>query len=88
MAPALIDSLAVQEIDQPVQAKKLAGHKSTIPAPLQLSGALKHEEQFDVTPTIGREFPKANLVEWMNSPDSDALLRDLAILSMCHLPRP
>jgi len=47
--------------------------------PLKQSGALDAHEHFDVTPVIGREFPKANLVEWLNAPNSDALLRDLAI---------
>ncbi|KAH6683624.1 hypothetical protein F5X68DRAFT_233681 [Plectosphaerella plurivora] len=50
-----------------------------LPTPLQLSGALEGFEQFDVTPTIGREFPKANLVEWLNAPNSDELIRDLGI---------
>ena len=49
--------------------------------PLQLSGALDKYESIDTTPVIGREFPTANLVEWLESPDSDALLRDLAITS-------
>ncbi|KAF7560160.1 hypothetical protein G7046_g4004 [Stylonectria norvegica] len=47
--------------------------------PLKLSGALKPYESFDVTPSIGREFPKANISEWLNAPNSDELIRDLAI---------
>ncbi|KAF9775179.1 hypothetical protein IL306_006742 [Fusarium sp. DS 682] len=47
--------------------------------PLALSGILDEYESFDLTPTIGREFPKANLVEWINSEKADLLLRDLAI---------
>lgn len=34
-----------------------------------------------VTPTVGTEFPEANLVEMLNAPNSDELLRDLAITS-------
>ncbi|KAK3389472.1 hypothetical protein B0H63DRAFT_537434 [Podospora didyma] len=49
------------------------------PAPLALSGALDAYEAFDTTPVIGREFPKANLVEWLEAPSSDELIRDLAI---------
>ncbi|KAK3399631.1 hypothetical protein B0T20DRAFT_434040 [Sordaria brevicollis] len=47
--------------------------------PLKLSGVLDQFEHFDVTPIIGREFPKANLVEWLNAPNADELIRDLAI---------
>lgn len=45
------------------------------------SGVLNQFEQFDVTPVIGREFPKANLVEWINSPNADELLKELAYIS-------
>ncbi|KAH8912993.1 TauD-domain-containing protein [Coniochaeta sp. PMI_546] len=51
------------------------GHKE----PLKLSGALDHLESFDVTPVIGREYVNANLVELLNAPNSDDLIRDLAI---------
>ncbi|KAL3428587.1 hypothetical protein BDV09DRAFT_204254 [Aspergillus tetrazonus] len=47
--------------------------------PLQLSGALADIENFDVTPVIGREFHSASLAEWLQAPNSDELLRDLAI---------
>jgi hypothetical protein len=49
--------------------------------PLKQTGVLDQYESFDVTPVIGREFPKANLVEWLNAENSDALIRDLAITS-------
>jgi hypothetical protein len=52
-----------------------AGHKE----PLKLSGALDKYESFDVTPVIGHEFVDANLAEWLRAPNSDELLRDLAI---------
>lgn len=51
---------------------------------MQLSGALDEFPSFDVTPTIGKEFPDASLRAWLEAPDSDALLRDLAITGM-HL---
>lgn len=54
--------------------------------PLKLSGALDQYKSFEVTPVIGREYPEANLKEWLESPDSDALLRDLAITSMSQFP--
>ncbi|KAK3943238.1 taurine catabolism dioxygenase [Diplogelasinospora grovesii] len=53
--------------------------KSVSRQPLRLSGALDSYESFDVTPVIGREFPTAKLVDWLNAPNSDELLRDLAI---------
>jgi hypothetical protein len=49
--------------------------------PLQLSGALEGFDSFDVTPVIGREFPAASLAEWLGAPNSDELIRDLAITS-------
>lgn len=49
--------------------------------PLKLSGSLDHFESFDVTPIIGREFVGVNLARWLRAPNSDELLRDLAITS-------
>ena len=49
--------------------------------PLQLQGVLDQYDSFDVTPIIGREFPAANLKEWLEAPNSDELLRELAITS-------
>jgi hypothetical protein len=49
--------------------------------PLKLSGALKDIKSFDVTPIIGHEFQDVNLKEWLRAPNSDELLRDLAITS-------
>ncbi|ETS82069.1 hypothetical protein PFICI_07071 [Pestalotiopsis fici W106-1] len=53
----------------------LTGHQE----PLKLSGALDPFEQFDVTPIIGREYANVDLAEWLRAPNSDELLRDLAI---------
>ncbi|KAK7540021.1 uncharacterized protein J3D65DRAFT_550800 [Phyllosticta citribraziliensis] len=50
-----------------------------IKEPMKLSGVLKGYNQFLVTPTAGTEFTDANLTEWVNAPNSDELLRDLAI---------
>ncbi len=77
MAPTAIDT----ETQVPIHTKvKSSTHRE----PLELSSALDQYEKFDVTPIIGREFPKANLVEWLDAPNSDELLRDLAITSMSH----
>ena len=50
--------------------------------PLRLKGSLDAFDSFDVTPIIGREFPSANLKEWLHAPNSDELLRDLATTGM------
>ena len=70
MAPSAID---VESL--PTRSK--SEHRE----PLKLSGVLDAYESFDVTSAIGREFPKASLVEWLNAENSDELLRDLAITS-------
>lgn len=58
---------------------KTDGH---YPQSLKQSGSLDKFESEDVTPVIGREFPSANIVDdFLNSADSDTLLRDLAITS-------
>lgn len=73
MAPSAVES---QTPVVPV-VNKTAAHRE----PLQLSGAIDSFEHFDPTPVIGREFPTANLVDWLNAPNSDELIRDLAITS-------
>ncbi len=50
--------------------------------PLKLTGILDQYKSFDVTPVIGREFVNVNLKEWLEAPNSDELIRDLAIISM------
>ncbi|KAH6612960.1 hypothetical protein B0J18DRAFT_470303 [Chaetomium sp. MPI-SDFR-AT-0129] len=67
MAPSAVD------IEVPVVSKGASRE------PLKLSGVLDSYESFDVTPIIGREFPTANLAEWLDAPNSDELIRDLAI---------
>ncbi|KAF4314066.1 putative alpha-ketoglutarate-dependent taurine dioxygenase protein [Botryosphaeria dothidea] len=47
--------------------------------PQKLSGALDKYESFEVTPIIGTEFKNVDLTEWINAPNADELLRDLAI---------
>lgn len=53
--------------------------------PLQLKGVLDQYDSFDVTPIIGREFSNANLKEWLRAPNSDELIRDLAITGTSSL---
>ncbi|KAL8807166.1 MAG: hypothetical protein Q9182_000848 [Xanthomendoza sp. 2 TL-2023] len=58
---------------------KLSQPFQTPKEPLQLKGALDQYKSFDVTPVIGREFGNVDLAEWLQAPNSDELLRDLAI---------
>jgi hypothetical protein len=77
MAPSVTETVAA--VADPVQ--KTLNNQATSKAPLELSGALKEFASFDVTPVIGTEFPTAKLKEWLNAPNSDELIRDLAITS-------
>ena len=47
--------------------------------PLQPKGVLDDFKSFDVTPVSGNEYPEAKLVDWLRAPNSDELIRDLAI---------
>lgn len=76
MAPAAVEAPAIIH-DLPIKTKAQQ--------PVPLAGTLDQYESFDITPVIGREFPKANLVEWLNAPNSDELIRDLAVTSKRHL---
>lgn len=54
-------------------------------APLELKGVLDGYKSFNVTPIIGREFVDVNLKDWLRAPNSDDLIRELAITSKsCH----
>ena len=53
--------------------------------PLRLGGVLDKFKSFDVTPVIGREFAEVDLAAWLEAPNSDELLRDLAIISICYI---
>lgn len=60
-----------KEVIDHIQSKK----------PLELKGVLEEFAYFDVTPVIGREFQDVDVVAWLQSPNSDELIRDLAITS-------
>ncbi|KAI0377285.1 TauD-domain-containing protein [Hypomontagnella monticulosa] len=75
-SPKVDNGLAVGGTDLEDELPKLeTAHKE----PLKLSGALDQFKQFDVTPVIGKEFIDVDLAEWLRAPNSDELLRDLAI---------
>jgi hypothetical protein len=71
--------------DIPVDSHPHKDTKSRNAKPLKKSGALNAAFEFDdVTPTIGREYLTAQIVEdILNAPNADDLLRDLAITSQC-----
>jgi len=69
----------VAKEEAPAPAVQAPATESSHKEPLKLSGALDHFESFDVTPIIGREFVGVNLAKWLRAPNSDELLRDLAI---------
>lgn len=60
---------------------------SLITEPLKLSGVLNAYKSSRVTPILGTEFPDASVVEWLKAPNSDELIRDLAITSRHTIPR-
>lgn len=77
------EALDIKQSATPVQATTPVAqgqHRE----PLKLSGALDKFESFDVTPIIGREYVGVNLADWLKAPNSDELLRDLAITSKIH----
>jgi len=48
--------------------------------PLQPTGCLDGYDFFEVTPCIGRQYTNLSLRDLLNSPDSDELLREFAII--------
>lgn len=58
-----------------------------IKEPLKYKGLLDPFNSYHVTPLIGTEFPDANVVDWLKAPNSDELLQDLAVTSMCTVWR-
>ena len=75
--------MAISQDAQPVlsNGNGVATEKSPAKEPLKLKGHLDNEKSFKVTPIIGTEFPDANVAEWLKAPNSDELIRDLAITS-------
>ncbi|KAK5997059.1 Alpha-ketoglutarate-dependent dioxygenase oryG [Cladobotryum mycophilum] len=70
--------MAPSAVEHPV-AIHAVPTKNKFQEPIKTTGLLEKFESFDITPVIGREFPQAKLVEWLNAPNSDELLRELAI---------
>lgn len=51
------------------------------PGPLSLSGAIKAYKHIELTPVLGTEFVEGSLAQMVSAPNSDELIRDLAITS-------
>ena len=83
MAPSLVDTTTDPVVPIVEDKITLKGLERT---PLKPSGALDAFESFDVTPVIGHEFPNASLKDFLRAPNSDDLLRDLAITSKASSP--
>lgn len=70
-----------QQLENASENIGLAGGSNLEPKatdPLKPTGVLEQCEYIDLTPVIGREYPNANLVEWLQAPNADELLRELA----------
>lgn len=52
---------------------------------LKSSGFLDKFEYFEVTPVIGREYSNVDIVEWLQAPNSDELIKELAVTSECDV---
>lgn len=59
-----------------IHPQRLEGHKE----PMKYGGSLDQFKSFDYSPNVGREFPDAKLADWLRAPNSDELIRDLAVL--------
>lgn len=87
MAPSAVEIYPVSTIyDTKIKTQCIVSHATApaklIHAPMKLSGALDKFESFDLTPCLGKEFPKANLAEWLQASNAEALIRDLAVTGM------
>lgn len=50
------------------------------PEPLKYSGSLDQYEYFELSPIIGREYPKVKVTDILHAPNSEQQIRDLAII--------
>lgn len=80
MAPTFTESAEQTQADISNKLKSLSGSEQT-KKPLKVKGVLEQFKYFDVTPILGREFQDVNLLQWLRAPNSDDLIRDLAITS-------
>jgi hypothetical protein len=77
MAPSAVEAQVASEIPvlpgKPVSVGSKPWLKST--------GILDQFEHIELTPVIGREYPKADVAAWLQAPNSDELIKELALTS-------
>jgi hypothetical protein len=78
--PSHITELKARAASVVAQSMVEPRSKSLIKEPQKLSGVLDQFESVELTPAIGREYPDAKLIDWLNAPNADELIRDLAII--------
>lgn len=83
--PEQDDKLVTEKTNPVEKATSIPELRTDHKEPLKLSGALDQFEHFDVTPVIGREYSNVKLYDLLRAPNSDELLRDLAITSTLSL---
>ena len=77
--------LTLPETDQ-VDKKLASLHLTGSPAPLKLGKSLDAFEKTDATPLIGTEFARGvQLSQLLKAPNTDELIKDLAILSALRI---
>ena len=77
MAPSAVEAQVATEI--PIHPGKAAA-AATKPW-VKATGALDQFEHVELTPVIGREYPKADVAAWLQAPNSDELIKELALTS-------
>lgn len=87
MAPVAISDRPVVDT---VPSKAFVAASSSSPAivanqminkPLSMTGILDNYKYDDLTPVIGREYPTIQIRDLLNAPNSEELLREMAIIS-------
>lgn len=76
MAPSAVEVQATTEIPI-LPGKTVAAAKPW----LKSNGVLDQFEHVELTPVIGREYPKADVAAWLRAPNSDELIKELALTS-------
>lgn len=79
MAPTATTPEATAPTLTSIKSGKVNNTRSSYKEPLVSTGSLDSFTSFEVTPTIGREYPTLQLSDVMSSPNRDNLVRDLAI---------
>lgn len=81
MGPMVPNFLKMEPMVHGALKMEPMAHDSLKREPMPLTGSLNGFKSFDMTPIVGTEFPAANVVDWMKAPNSDEMLRDLAVTS-------